>query len=324
MNRKWLWLAALLAAFAAAPAAGQEGPFPNRRLTVIVPYNAGATPDIIARLVGPKLAAALGQPVVIINRTGAGSNIGTRAIITSPPDGYTFGIVGNPQTIHHLITKEPSYVFARDVTAITNAASGFYALTVNPQRLDVNSVPELIARAKANPGKLQFGSGGINTSPHLVGEWFNGVNAINTLHVPYGGTDAFSIALLRGEIDFAFSSPVYVAQNVKAGKIRALAVTTPQRDPVFFPDLPTLKELGIDLVYEYWIGFVGPAGMPDPVTQRLAREIAAILKNSEVKDALARAGLTAVGDTAEHFKATIDNETRAMARIIEGARLAPK
>lgn len=303
-------------------AVAQES-YPNKPINLIVPYNPGATPDIIARLVAPKLQAILGQSVVVLNRTGAGSNIGTRAVITSAPDGYTIGIVGNPQTIHHLVSKAPAYNFARDVTPITNAAAGFYALILNPKRVNANTVGELVAYAKANPGKLQFGSGGIATSPHLVGEWFNSLAGVNTLHIPYSGTSAQTVALLSGEIDMAFTSPIYVAEHVKAGKLRPLAVTLPARDTSFFPNVPTMKASGVDMVYTYWIGFIGPAGIPAPIAQRLSKEIAAILKSPEIVSALKTAGLDAVGDTPEQFRATIESETKVMAKLIESAKIAP-
>lgn len=304
------------------PAQAQDA-YPSRRLSVIVPYNPGATPDIIARLVAPRLQAALGQGIVILNRPGAGSIVGTRAVITSPPDGYTIGIVGNPQTIQHLITKSPTYVFANDVTPISNAASGFYALIVNPATSNFSSIADLIKYAKANPGKLKYGSGGIATSPHLVGEWFNSVAGVDILHVPYSGPDQQNTALLRGDIEMGFTSPIYVASHVKAGKLKGLAVTLPERDTAFFPTLPTLRESKVDLVYTYWIGFFGPAGMPQAIAQRLSREIAVILKDPQITEQLAQSGLTALGDTPEQFKATIDLETKIMTRVIETARITP-
>jgi tripartite-type tricarboxylate transporter receptor subunit TctC len=304
-------------------ASAADTDYPNRLINLIVPYNAGATPDIIARLVGPKLLAAMGQPVVVMNRAGAGSDIGTRAIVGAAPDGYTFGIVGNPQTIHHLLNKNPGYRFARDVTPITNAAAGFYALVLNPQRVNARSVGEVVAYAKANPGKLQYGSGGVATSPHLVGEWFKSLTGTDILHVPYSGTSGQTLALLNGEIDLAFTSPIYVAQHVKNGKLRPLAVTLPQRDSTFFPDVPTMRASGVDMTYEYWIGFVGPAGMPDAIAERLNKEIVAILKLPEIGETLRQAGLTPVGDTRDHFRATIENETLLMTRLIQSAKIEP-
>jgi len=314
---------ALAAALGLPTPASAQADYPSRPISLIVPYNPGATPDIIARLVAPKLSMALGQPVTVLNRTGAGSNIGTRAIVTAAPDGYTFGIVGNPQTIHHLVSKNPSYNFARDVTPITNAAAGFYALMLNPQRVNARSVAELVAYAKANPGKLQYGSGGIATSPHLVGEWFKSLTGTSILHVPYSGTTGQTVALLNGEIDIAFTSPIYVAEHVKAGKLRPLAVTLPERDKSFFPSVPTMRASGFDLTYEYWIGFIGPAGMPDAIAQRLNKEIVAILKSPEIAETLSKAGLDPVGDTREQFRATIDNETQLMTRLVQAARIEP-
>jgi tripartite-type tricarboxylate transporter receptor subunit TctC len=319
-----LFIAAAALALASLALHAAEGAWPTRTISLIVPYNAGATPDIIARLVAPKLQTVLGQPIVVINKTGAGSNIGTRAVLTAPSDGYTLGIVGNPQTIHHLVSKEPAYNFAKQVTPITDAAAGYYALVVNPERLNVKSVGELIAQAKAHPGKLQYGSGGIATSPHLVGEWFKSVANVDILHVPYSGTTAQNTALLRGEVDMVFTSPIYVAEQVKAGKLRVLAVTLPERDKLFFPSAPTLKESGVDLAYTYWIGFVGPSGMPDAITQRLNREIVAILKSPEIGEAMRQAGLSVVADTPAEFKATIDRETTIMTKVIQAAKIEPQ
>ncbi len=323
--RRRILLATLAAAAALCPLTGfsADGDYPTRPITLVVPYNAGATPDIIARLVQPKLQAALGQPVVVVNRTGAGSNIGTRAIVTSAPDGYTIGIVGNPQTIHHLVSKNPSYRFARDVTPITNAAAGFYALMINPKRVDAKTVADVVSYAKANPGKLQYGSGGIATSPHLVGEWFKSLTGTDILHVPYSGTSGQTIALLNGEIDIAFTSPIYVAEHVKAGKLRPLAVTLPARDTSFFPAASTMRSGGVDMVYEYWIGFIGPAGMPEAIAERLNKEIVAILKSPQIAETLNKAGLAPVGDTREQFRATIEDETRLMTRLIQSAKIEP-
>lgn len=318
------FVAGLMALVLPAGFAAAQSDFPNKQIEMIVPYNPGSTPDIIARLVGPKLSDALGQPVVVTNRLGAGSTIGTRALLNSDPDGHTFGPVGNPQTIHHLVTKEPFYHFAEDTTALTNAASGFYVLVVNPEKQNVTSVQELIDFGKTNPGKIKFGSGGVATSPHLVGEWFKSLAELDMVHVLFSGTETQTIALLRGDIDMAFTSATYVAEHVKSGKLRALAVTLPEKDKVFFPELPTMKESGVDLVYEYWIGFVGPKGIPQPIVERLNAELVKILKDPKVVDILAKSGLAAVGDSAAAFKETIDHETEVMTEVIKAANLQAK
>jgi len=324
MKRLFILAAAITAALIGMGAdtrAQQAEAYPTRPINLIVPYNPGATPDIIARLVGPKLEQALKTTIIVVNRTGAGSNVGTQAVIAAKPDGYTIGIVGNPQTIHHIIAKTPQYNFARDITPLTNAAEGSYALIINPEKLKLHTVGELVAYAKANPGKINYGSGGVATSPHLVGEWFKSLAGIDIVHVPYSGTSTMNNALLAGQIDMAFTSPVYIAEHVKRGALRAIAVTLPQRDTDWFPEAPTMIEAGVKLEYTYWIGFFGPAGMPASIANRLSSEIAKILKSPEIVENLKSSGLLAVGDTPEHFKATIDTETELMTKLLDAANL---
>src|SRR5579871_460594 len=278
MSRKWIGFAALaLACLAAAMAAAQTYPVrPNRMLIGFAP---GGPADVMARLIGPRMYMALGQPVVVENRPGAGGTLAARLTAQSEPDGYTL-LLGNTSTlvISPLMYKNVGYDALQAFAPIAWLGTTSDVLVVNP-KFPAKSVRELIAYAKANPGKLNFSTPGIGTPPHLIGEMLRLRAGIDIVHVPYKGGGQSIQAVIAGEVQFTFENPAVALPLVRAGSVRALAVTSPARDPQA-PDVPTLIESGLpDFVSESFTGVVGPAGIPASIVARLNSVINESLKS---------------------------------------------
>lgn len=300
----------LAAAGVLAGAAGTaSAAYPERPITLVVTYPPGGTVDVVARLIGPKLAAELGQPVVIENRGGANGNIGGETVARAAPDGYTLlmssgGMVSvNP----HLYQKMP-FDPAKDLVPVAAAARVLVFLVERPE-LPPKNIQEFIAYLKARPGQLSYGSPGVGSSPHLAGEMFKSQTGTFATHVPYRGAAPALQDLLAGQIDFYFD-PGIALQQVKAGKLRLLAVGSPKRSPLF-PDVPTLEEAGLkgfdaDTVF----GFYAPAGTPQPVIAKLNAEINKVLAMPMVRERIAQLGGEAAPGTpaAFHDKAMADSQ----------------
>jgi len=292
--------AGLMAAALLAPAAASAQAWPAKPIKVVVNFPPGGAADQLARLVGQPLSEALGQPVVIENRGGANGNIGGEAVARSAPDGYTLlmssgGMVSvNP----HLYQKMP-FDPAKDLVPVAAAARVLVYLVERPE-LPPKNVQEFIAYLKARPGKLSYGSPGVGSSPHLAGEMFKSQTGTFATHVPYRGAAPALQDLLAGQIDFYFD-PGIALQQVKAGKLRLLAVGSPKRSPLF-PDVPTLDEAGLkgfdaDTVF----GFYAPAGTPQPVVAKLNAEINKVLAMPAVQERIAQLGGEAAPGTPEAF-----------------------
>jgi tripartite-type tricarboxylate transporter receptor subunit TctC len=268
--------------------------FPSRPIRLIVPLSPGGFADTPARMLAPRLSEQLGRPIVVENRPGAGGTIGWEAVAKAPPDGHTLAITGSTQLIGAHLYKKLPYDTFKDFTHITMVASGPYVLVVNPQKLPVASVRELIAAAKAQPGKLDFGSSGNGSSQHLVGALFNAMAGVALNHVPYKGSGPAMQDLLAAQIGITFAGVPNVLGHVKAGKLKALAVTTAKRWSEL-PEVPTLQEAGV-AGYEatLWLSISGPAGMPAAVVQRLQNEIGKALQDAELQASFRAAGVDAV------------------------------
>jgi tripartite-type tricarboxylate transporter receptor subunit TctC len=280
-------LAAALAAVA-APSFGQA--YPNRPVRVVVPLSAGGFADVPARIIAPRLSNALGQQVFVENKPGAGATIGTDFVAKSKPDGYTLLFSGTPHVIAPWLYKSVPYDALKDFTPIMQVAAGPYVLVVNPQ-LPVNSVQELIAAAKAQPGKIDFASSGNGSAQHLVAALFNSAAGIDLNHVPYKGSGPAMQDLLSGQVKVSFAGVPNVLPHVKAGRLRALGVTTTRRVPEM-PDVPTIAESGVP-GYEatLWLGLLAPAGTPPEIVQRIYTETAKVLQDPELLPSFRAAGV---------------------------------
>ena len=311
---------ALLLALLVSQAALAQA-WPNRPVRFLVPFAAGAgINDIMARLVGQHLGAGLGQPVVIENRAGAGGIAGTEAAAKAAPDGYTFLMTNVSLVTSAFLYAGLPYDPQKDFVPVTLVATSPLMLVVHPS-VPVKSVAELIAYAKANPGKLHFGSGGVGSTPHLAGEMLKAMAGIEATHVPYKGGGPALADLASGQIQFMVENIPSTAPYVTSGRLRALAVTDLRRSPVL-PDVPTLDESGLK-GYQIvgWNGLFLPAGTPPAIVDKLHAEVAKALAASDVKERLAAMGFQGVGDTPQHFAAFVQAEIAKWAKVVKDANI---
>jgi len=303
----------------ALPGAVRADDYPGRPIKLIVPFPPGGPNDIIARVVAQKMSGLLGQTVVIDNRAGAGGVVGTDAVAKSAPDGYTIGIAsaGAIAISASLVDKVP-YDSTKDLTPITLVAT-VPELLVVPESLPVKNFNELVALAKAQPGKLNFASTGPGSMPHLAGELLK-INAkIDIVHVPYRGAAPAVTDLLSGQVQMLFADTPVLLAHIKSGKIRALAVAAKQRAPSV-PDVPTMGELGFASVdAENWYGMIGPANLPKEIVAKLNKAAIDALKDPGVLDKLSPQGAKLVGDSPEHFGAYIKTEIDKWAIVIKAS-----
>jgi tripartite-type tricarboxylate transporter receptor subunit TctC len=315
------WFLGVLLALVAALACAQT--YPTKPIRLVVPFPPGGATDILARDVAQKLTEAWGQSVIVDNRPGAGGNIGSELVAKSSPDGYTLemGTVGTHAINASLYAKMP-YDHVKDFTPVILVAGVPNVLVVNPA-LPANSVAELIAYAKANPGKLNFASSGNGTSIHLSGELFKVMAGVQITHIPYKGSAPALQDLLGGQVQMMFDNLPPSLPQIKAGKLRALAVTSLTRAPAL-PDVPTLSESGLPgFEASSWFGILAPAGTPAPIVAKLNAEIAKWLATPEAKEKLAKQGANAAGGTPDDFAKHIAAETAKWAKVVKdsGAKI---
>jgi tripartite-type tricarboxylate transporter receptor subunit TctC len=307
---------AMLAAFTLA--AHAQAPYPNRPVRIVVPFPAGGTTDILARAVAQKLTESTGQPVVVDNRPGAAGNIGAELVAKAPPDGYTLlmGTVGTHAINASLYPKMP-YDHVKDFVPIILVAGVPNVLVINPS-VPVNSVQELIAYAKANPGKLNFASSGSGTSIHLSGELFKTMTGVSMAHIPYKGSAPALVDLTGGQVQLMFDNLPSALALIKAGKLKALAVTSTQRASVL-PDVPTVAESGLPgFEASSWFGLLAPAGTPKDVIIKINGEVAKWLATPEAKEKLASQGaIVAAGLTPDDFARHIAAETTKWSKVVK-------
>ncbi len=298
--------------------------FPVKPIRIVAPFPPGGPVDLLARLIGEKLQVRWGQPVIIENKPGAGGNIGIKVVADSAPDGYTLLLVpaGNI-TINATLMKDMPFIWDRDFAAVTKIATAPNILAVNPA-VKATTVQELIALARSQPGKLSFGSPGIGSGLHLAGELFRREAGIAILHVPYKGTTQAMGDLMGGQLSMMFGAMPTLLPQVRAGKLRALAVTSAQRAPAA-PELPTIAESGLKgFDVSSWYGMMVPAATPRELVARLQGEIAAIVALPEVKSGLEAQGLYPVANRPDVFAAEIRTETARWARVIREADIRPE
>jgi tripartite-type tricarboxylate transporter receptor subunit TctC len=315
-----VWLAAALIAglgLPAAPAAAQD--YPHRPITLVVPFPPGGSTTIVARIVADKMSEALGQSIVVDNRGGAGGTVGSRAVAKSAPDGYTIllgytGTLAIAPTLYGNVGYDPRKGF-EPIGRIGTAPN---TLVVHPS-IPVHSVAELIAYAKANPGKLNYGSAGIGTVSHVCGEYFATAAGVKLTHIPYKGTGPAITDLLGGHIPMAFAPVPATHENVKAGKLRMLAVTSAIRSTLL-PDVPTIAEAalpGFEAVLRY--GFVAPPGTPPAIIERLNAALNTALKSEDVRARLAVDGAEPLPSTPAEYGADIDREETQWSQVVKAS-----
>ena len=312
--------AGAFAALAAMTAGAAE--YPTKPVRLIVPFPPGGTTDVLARLVGPKLHEALKQPVLVDNRSGASGMIGGEAIAKAPPDGHTIGIIISLHAISPALYAKSALDPVKDFAPITLAISVANAISVHPS-LPVASLPDLIKLAKAQPGKLSFGSAGTGTGVHLTGELFKSAARIDIVHVPYKGGGPALADLVAGQIPMGVQNVSTIMPHVRAKRIRPLGVTSLERSPVL-PDVPTVDSQGLrGFEAKEWYGFVATGGTPRETVTRLNQEIVRILKSGEIHKRLLDLGTEVVAESPEHFEALIKSELVKWSKLIKevGIRL---
>jgi tripartite-type tricarboxylate transporter receptor subunit TctC len=296
--------------------------YPSKAIRFFVSTGPGAPPDVMARLLSEKLVASLGQPVIVENRPGASGSIGMAAVAKAPPDGYTIGIFSMGYTTAPSMVANLPYDTERDLAPVTMLARDSNLLVVT-SALPAKSVAELVALAKAQPGRLKFASGGNSTPAHLAGELLKREAAIDIVHIPYKTPPAGAAAVLAGDVDMMFGATVAVTPHIRSGRVRVLATATPRRLPAF-PDLPTLAELGYPgVVVSNWSGVVAPAGTPKEIVERLGTEIRKILAMPDVLQRLEKLGVEASPAGAEEFGALIRSELKRWNQLVRDAGIKP-
>jgi tripartite-type tricarboxylate transporter receptor subunit TctC len=292
--------------------------YPSKPVRLIVTYPPAGSSDLMARILGQKLSELWGQPVLVENKPGAAGSIGMEYAARQPPDGYSF-VIGNlgPAVVNPLLSKVP-YDVERDFMPVTLIATGPNVLVVNP-KTPVRTLGELIAYARANPGKLNFGSGGPGSVAHLSGEMLKSLAHIDIVHVPYKGGILSVNDLIAGYVQMVFSDALPVMQHIRAGKLRALAITSPERSPLV-PDVPTCVESGVPgLVAVNWWGVLLPAGTPKATADKFYSDLVKVMQDPDVKQKFAQLGVEAVSSTPEQLAAYMRAETAKYAKLIREA-----
>jgi len=302
--------------FAPAPVSAQE--WPSKPVKIVVPFGAGSTPDIVARLVADHLQGKLGQPFIIENKPGASGNTGTDAVAKAEPDGGTIGVsIGGPLAINTLLFSKLPYDPAKDIAPITQLVTQPSALAVNAD-LKVNSVAELVALLKREPGKYNYGSIGNGSLSHLAMEAIAQKSGAQLVHVPYPASPAAMTAILRGDVQMGCLPAIAVTPHVASGKIKILAVSTARRS-AFLPDIPTLKESGVDVEADAWMGMIAPARTPEAIIAKIQREVAEAIRTPAIREKLAAQLMEPIGNSPAEFRARIDGEIARWAPVIRAA-----
>jgi len=308
----------LVAGFALPTLPAEAAEFPVKPLRLIVPFPPGGTTDVLARLVGPKLHEALKQPVVVENRSGASGMIGADAIAKAPADGHTFGIIISLHAISPALYAKSVLDPVKDLAPITLAISVANAISVHPS-VPATSLADLVKLAKAQPGKLSFGSAGTGTGVHLTGELFKSAAKVDIVHVPYKGGGPALADLVAGQIPMGVQNVSTIMPYVRAGRIRPLAVTSLARSPVL-PEVPTVDAQGLrGFEAKEWYGFVAPGGTPREIVTRLNQELVRVLKSAEIGARLRDLGTDVVAESPEQFSALIKTELVKWSKLIKEA-----
>jgi tripartite-type tricarboxylate transporter receptor subunit TctC len=318
-RRRFLHLAAGAAVLPAVSRIARAQAYPSRPVHWIVSFAAGGANDIVARTIGQYLSDQLGQQFIIENRVGAGGNIGMQAALTSPPDGYTIAFVGPNNAINPSIYEKLPFDLIRDSVPVAGTMRLTNVLEVNPA-MPVKTVDEFIAYAKANPGKVNFASGGVGTSPHLSGELLKTMTGINIVHVPYRGGAPALTDLLAGQVPVMFDNLPGSIEHIRTGKIRALGVTAGKRVPALL-DVPAISETVPGYEASVWYGIAAPKGTPAEIVATLNRVVNAVLAESKVQARLAELGGEAMPMSPAEFGKLVGDETEKWRKVIRAANI---
>lgn len=301
----------------------QAADYPQRPIRLVVPYAAGGSTDTVARIVGARLGERLGQQIVVDNRTGAGTLIGTEIVQHATADGHVLLMATPPLAVNPSLYAKVSYAVERDFVAVTNVAGSSNLLVVHPS-LPANSVSELVALLKAAPGKYNYGSSGVGGAGHLAMALFESMAGVDVVHVPYKGGAPAVVDLVAGRLTLMMANLTTAQPHIRAGKLRGLGVGKVKRSPLF-PEMPTIAEAGVK-GYEAnnWNGVVAPTGTPRPAIERLHQEIVATLKEPAIADRMARAGLEPVGDTPAEFAQYLKSEAAKWGKLVKSAGIKPE
>jgi tripartite-type tricarboxylate transporter receptor subunit TctC len=310
------------AAFSASPLRAQAvaPEWPTRAVKLYVPFGAGSTPDLVARVIADRLAQKLGQPFVVEDKPGASGNLGTDAVAKAEPDGYTLGIsIAGPLAINALLFGKLPYDPRKDFAYVTMVATQPSALAVNA-RLGVDTVSELVDLLKRNPGKYNFGSIGNGSVSHLAMEAIALASGTKIVHVPYTSSPQAMTALLRGDVDIVCLPAIAVTPQLASGATKILAVSTAARSSLL-PGIPTLRESGIDVEADAWNGLIAPAGTPDAIVLKIAREVAETITAPDIREKLATQLMEPIPSTPAAFRARIDADLTRWAPVIKAANI---
>jgi tripartite-type tricarboxylate transporter receptor subunit TctC len=318
-RRQFLHLAAGAAALPSVSRVAWAQGYPTRPVRIIVSFPAGSAGDIIARLMGQWLSERLGQPFITENRPGAGANIGTEAVVRAPPDGHTLLQVASANAINATLYDKLNFNFIRDIAPVATIMRGPFVMVVNPS-VPARTVPEFIAYAKANPGKINFASVGNGTTPHVGGELFKMMTGVNMVHVPYRGSPPVLTDLIAGQVQMSFVAMAASIEYIRAGKLPALAVTTTTRSDEL-PDLPTVGEFVPGFEASIWFGIGAPKNTPTEIVDRLNKEINAGLADPRIKTQLGDLGGTVLAGSPADFGTLITDETEKWGKIIRAANI---
>jgi len=312
--------ALLLALGIAAGAAAQD--YPGKPIRMIVPYPPAGGTDIVARIVNEPLGTLLGQPIIVDNKGGAAGNLGTELAAKSPPDGYTVLFTLSSHTINPKLYGKLPFDVEKDFLAVSLAAYIPQIVVVNPA-VPITSIPELVAYAKAHPGKLNYGSVGVGSPSHIAGELFKLKTGVDMVHVPFKGGGPAVTAALGGQIEVLIVSMPAAYQHVKAGKLRPIAVASDKRS-IAAPEIPTIAEQGVDCIVNSWYGALVPAKTPPAVVARLNAAMVKALATQETKDKLFAQGAEAASSTPAEFEALIRDELKKWEYVIREAKITPE
>jgi tripartite-type tricarboxylate transporter receptor subunit TctC len=315
-RRQFLQMASV-AALPIIPRAAKAQTYPSRPVRLIVPFPPGGNNDLVARLIGQWLSERLGQQFIVDNRPGAGTNIGTEAAVRAPADGYTLLIAAPPSAINATLYEKLNFNFIRDTIPVASVLRAPFVMEVNPS-LPARTVPELIAYARANPGKINMASAGIGSGPHVAGELFKMMAGVDMVHVPYRGTGPALTDLIGGQVQIYFDAIPASLEHIKAGKLRALAVTSVDRAEVL-SDIPPLSNFVPGYEATFWAGIVAPKNMSSAIVEKLNGEINAALADPRIKARLTAMGGSPFSGSPAQFSSFIVEETEKWGKVIKFA-----
>jgi tripartite-type tricarboxylate transporter receptor subunit TctC len=323
-RRQFLQLAAVgvavsAASWFAAPRFAWAQAYPTRPVRIVVGFPAGGSTDVLARLIGHRLSERLGQQFLVENRPGAGGNIATEAVVKAAPDGYTLLMIGAVNTVNTTLYGDLNFTFHRDITPIAGVMSIPQIIDVHPS-VPAKTLPELVAFAKANPGKLNMASAGLGTPQHMAGELFKMMAGVDMLHVPYRGGAPAIADLVGGQVQVMFDLLSDSIQYIRAGRLRPLAVTTASRLPTM-PDVPSVNEFLPGYETSYWVGLGAPKNLPNEITDLLNKESNLAVADPMIKASLDELGGTAMGGSSANFGKLIVEETERWGKVVRAANL---